>query len=148
MIIIYADGSANNSKEGPASRNGGWGAILMHNEYHKKISGSEKNTSSSRMELTAVIRALQALKRSDLEVHVHSDSQYVIKGISEWSKGWIQRGWKNSNGDPVSNKDLWLILLALNKKYRITWVWVKGHSGHASQEIAHHLAFDAYKDNC
>jgi ribonuclease HI len=120
----------------------------MHLEHEKRISGFESNTSSSRMEMMAALMALRALKRRDLEVHLHSDSQYLIKGMNEWSSNWIKRGWINSNGDPVSNKDLWLQLLDWNKKLKIKWIWVKGHSGHPSQEIAHHLAFDAYKENC
>jgi ribonuclease HI len=148
MITIFCDGSCNNSKTNAGSRKGGWGAILQYKGKEKRISGSASDTSSSRMEMMAALMALCALKRHDLEIQLNSDSQYLIKGMNEWSANWVKRKWKNSNGDTVANKDLWLQLLDWNKKLKIKWIWVRGHSGHPFQEVAHHLAFDAYKENC
>jgi ribonuclease HI len=136
VIIIYCDGSCRNSQD----KKGGWGAILMYKEYEKRISGSVPNTTSNRMELLAALKALKALKRHDLSIQLHSDSQYLIKGMSEWSIKWVKNGWTNANNAPVINKDLWLKLLAWNKKLKISWIWVRGHAGHRSQEIAHDLA--------
>lgn len=135
-IHIYADGSCNNN----VGKKGGWGAILKYQKLEKRICGSVLDTTSNRMELTAALKAIQALKRSDLPITIYSDSQYLIKGITEWSIKWIKNGWKNANNDPVINKDIWLKLLRLNKKFKITWIWIRGHAGNEYQEIAHGLA--------
>lgn len=135
-IIIYTDGACRNSGD----KTGGWGAVLMYMENEKRICGVEKNTTSNRMELLAAIKALKILKRDDLSITLHSDSQYLIRGVTEWSRSWIKNNWIGSAGTPVVNKDLWLILLKLNKKFKINWVWVRGHAGHAYQEVAHNLA--------
>lgn len=140
-IIIYTDGSCDNN----TTKNGGWGAYLSYGGYEKRLSGHVKNTTSNRMELTAPLKAFRALKDHTIPVHLFSDSQYTIKGMTEWHKGWIKRGWRNTEGNPVTNKDLWIRLLDWNTKLNITWEWVRGHNGHPMQEIAHHLAFDAFK---
>jgi ribonuclease HI len=135
-IIIYTDGSCRNKGD----KKGGWGAVLLHMENEKRLYGTVENTTSNRMELMAPLEALKALKRHDLPVKIFSDSQYLIKGITEWSKNWIKNGWKNSNGDAVTNKDLWLKLLKWDKKLIIQWNWVRGHAGDTYQEVAHTLA--------
>jgi ribonuclease HI len=136
MIIIFTDGSCHNNTH----KNGGWGAILRFDGDEKEIFGGCKGTTSNRMELTAPLEALKALKRHDLPITIHSDSQYLIKGMNEWSHNWQRNGWKNSNGELVINRDLWVELLKWNKKLKIKWVWVRGHAGHPDQEIAHELA--------
>ena len=140
MIIIYTDGSCNNN--GPNKGTGGWGAILRHLDLEKRICGYASGTTSNRMELTAPLMALSTLKRHDLQIELFSDSQYLIKGITEWSTKWVRNGWRNTNGDEVTNKDLWVKLLKWDTRLKIRWKWIKGHSGHKYQEIAHHLADD------
>jgi ribonuclease HI len=118
---------------------GGWGALLVTNGHRKEISGGEANTTNNRMEMTAVIRALEALKRPST-VEVHTDSQYVQKGISEWMAGWKRRNWRTADGKPVKNQDLWLQLDALSQLHSIEWKWVRGHAGHPENERADALA--------
>ncbi|RLJ65351.1 ribonuclease HI [Sulfurisoma sediminicola] len=133
-IDIYTDGACSGNP-GP----GGWGAILRYNGTEKELFGGEAATTNNRMEMTAVIEALRALKRP-LEVRVHTDSQYVQKGISEWIHGWKKRGWKTADRKPVKNEDLWRTLDALAAQHRIEWHWVRGHAGHAENERADELA--------
>jgi len=133
-IDIYTDGACSGNP-GP----GGWGAILRYNGTEKELFGGEAATTNNRMEMTAVIEALRALKRP-LAVRVHTDSQYVQKGISEWIHGWKKRGWKTADRKPVKNEDLWRTLDALAAQHRIEWHWVKGHAGHAENERADALA--------
>jgi ribonuclease HI len=133
-IDIYTDGACSGNP-GP----GGWGAILRWNGTEKELFGGEAATTNNRMEMTAVIEALRALKRP-LAVRVHTDSQYVQKGISEWIHGWKKRGWKTADKKPVKNEDLWRALDALAAEHRIEWHWVKGHAGHAENERADELA--------
>jgi ribonuclease HI len=118
---------------------GGGGAILRYNGTEKELFGGEAATTNNRMEMMAVIEALRALKRP-LAVRVHTDSQYVQKGISEWIHGWKKRGWKTADKKPVKNEDLWRTLDALAAQHRIEWHWVKGHAGHAENERADELA--------
>jgi ribonuclease HI len=136
-IIIYTDGGCDNRV---GFKKGGWGALLAHMEHRKELYGGQLDTTSNRMELTAPLMALKALKRHDLAIHLHSDSQYLIRGMNDWHYGWVAQKWRGSAGKPVVNKDLWLQLLEWNKRLKITWIWVKGHSGHPQQEVAHHLA--------
>src|SRR5689334_3947075 len=122
-IEIYADGACKGNP-GP----GGWGAWLAYDGHEKELCGGEPLTTNNRMELTAVIRALEALKRP-FKVRVHTDSVYVQKGISEWIHGWKVRGWRTSDKKPVKNDDLWRELDALVQQHQIEWIWVKGHAG-------------------
>jgi ribonuclease HI len=133
-IDIYTDGACSGNP-GP----GGWGAILRYNGTEKELFGGERDTTNNRMEMTAVIEALRALKRS-VAVRVHTDSQYVQKGITEWIHGWKKRGWKTAGKAPVKNEDLWRTLDALAAQHRIEWHWVRGHAGHAENERADELA--------
>ena len=134
MIDIYTDGACSGNP-GP----GGWGAILRSGDTEKELCGGEPQTTNNRMEITAVIEALRALKRP-VEARVHTDSQYVQKGISEWIHGWKRRGWKTAAKAPVKNEDLWRELDRLAAPHRIEWVWVRGHAGHAENERADALA--------
>lgn len=133
-IYIYSDGACKGNP-GP----GGWGALLVTDGHRKEICGGEANTTNNRMEMTAVIRALESLKRPST-VEVHTDSQYVQKGISEWMVGWKRRNWRTADGKPVKNQDLWLQLDALSQLHRIEWKWVRGHNGHTENERADELA--------
>lgn len=133
-IYIYSDGACKGNP-GP----GGWGALLVTDGHRKEICGGEANTTNNRMEMTAVIRALESLKRPST-VEVHTDSQYVQKGISEWMAGWKRRNWRTADGKPVKNQDLWLQLDALSQLHRIEWKWVRGHNGHPENERADELA--------
>jgi ribonuclease HI len=133
-VRIYADGACKGNP-GP----GGWGAILQFAGEEKEIFGGEAQTTNNRMELTAVIRALEALKRPSV-VEVYTDSQYVQKGISEWLRDWKRRGWKTADKKPVKNRELWEELDRLAALHRITWHWVRGHAGHPENERADRLA--------
>ncbi|GAA5185013.1 ribonuclease HI [Niveibacterium umoris] len=134
IVDIYTDGACSGNP-GP----GGWGAILRAGGHEKELFGGEASTTNNRMEMTAVIRALQALTRP-VQVRVHTDSQYVQKGISEWIHGWKRRGWKTADNKPVKNDDLWRELDQLAALHKIEWLWVKGHAGHPENERADELA--------
>lgn len=131
---MFTDGACKGNP-GP----GGWGAWLVTNGHEKEMFGGERNTTNNRMELKAVIEGLSALKRP-CEVIVHTDSQYVQKGISEWIHGWKARGWKTAAKAPVKNVDLWQALDEAQSRHRIEWRWVRGHNGHAGNERADALA--------
>ena len=133
-VEIFTDGACKGNP-GP----GGWGALLRFGSEEKEIFGGEPGTTNNRMELTAVIEALATLKY-DCEVTVHTDSQYVQKGITEWIHGWKARGWKTAAKTPVKNADLWRRLDALAAKHRVQWKWVRGHCGHVENERADVLA--------
>lgn len=133
-VDIYTDGACSGNP-GP----GGWGVLLRMGGHEKELFGGEADTTNNRMELTAVIRALEALKRP-VHARVHTDSQYVQKGISEWIHGWKRRGWRTADRQPVKNAELWRELDALAARHRIEWHWVKGHAGHADNERADALA--------
>ena len=134
QVVIYSDGACSGNP-GP----GGWGAILISGEHVKEIHGGEPATTNNRMELMAAIQALEALKRP-CKVEVHTDSQYVMKGISEWIRGWKVRGWKTADNKPLKNEDLWRRLDAARSKHDVAWKWVKGHAGHELNERADELA--------
>jgi ribonuclease HI len=134
LIEIFTDGACKGNP-GP----GGWGAWLRYGAHEKELCGGETLTTNNRMELLAVIRALESLKRPS-RARISTDSQYVHKGISEWIKGWKARGWRTSNREPVKNVDLWQQLDALAGQHQIEWVWVKGHAGHDGNERADALA--------
>ena len=133
-LDIYTDGACKGNP-GP----GGWGAMMRTGEHVKELFGGEANTTNNRMELKAVIEALTALTRP-CAVVVHTDSQYVLKGISEWIHGWKARGWKTAAKAPVKNVDLWQALDAAQARHTIEWRWVKGHAGHEGNERADALA--------
>jgi ribonuclease HI len=134
LVEIYADGACRGNP-GP----GGWGALLLLGEHEREISGAEAQTTNNRMELTAVIRALEALKRP-VTGRIYTDSKYVIQGITEWVKNWKSRGWKTADKKPVKNQDLWETLDALAKTHQLEWHWVKGHSGIEGNERVDELA--------
>ncbi len=134
QIQIYTDGACKGNP-GP----GGWGALLVAGSTEKELFGGEANTTNNRMELTAVIQALAALKRP-CQLVIHTDSQYVLKGITEWMVGWKAKGWKTASRAPVKNVDLWQALDAATTQHQIEWRWVKGHSGHPGNERADQLA--------
>ena len=133
-VLIYADGGCRGNP-GP----GGWGVLMQCGDRQKELWGGEAATTNNRMELTAVIRALEALKRPTA-VHMHTDSQYVQKGISAWIHNWKRNGWRTADKKPVKNAELWQRLDALAQAHEITWIWVKGHAGHPGNERADALA--------
>ena len=134
VVEIFTDGACKGNP-GP----GGWGALLRFGETEKELCGGERATTNNRMELLAVIRALESLNRRCV-VKVHTDSQYVQKGISEWIIGWKKRGWKTADKKPVKNEDLWRELDQLASQHDIEWLWVRGHAGHEGNERADQLA--------
>ena len=134
-VEIFTDGACSGN---PGI--GGWGAILRYKETEKELSGGELETTNNRMELMAVIQALSALKTS-CNISLYTDSQYVMKGITEWLDNWKKNGWKTSNKkQAVKNVDLWQQLDELVQKHEIRWIWVKGHNGHAENERCDALA--------
>jgi ribonuclease HI len=133
-VEIFSDGACRGNP-GP----GGWGALLRARGVEKELWGGEAGTTNNRMELTAVIRALEALKRPS-RVRLYTDSQYVQKGISEWIRGWKRNGWRTADRKPVKNADLWRELDQLAQQHTIEWHWVKGHAGHPENERADRLA--------
>jgi ribonuclease HI len=133
-VEIFTDGACRGNP-GP----GGWGALLRFGDDEKELCGGEAETTNNRMELMAVIQALSALKRP-CDVVLTSDSTYVLKGIQEWMPSWKKRGWKTAAKKPVKNVDLWKLLDDAIQGHTIDWRWVKGHSGHAENEIADQLA--------
>ena len=134
IVEIYADGACKGNP-GP----GGWGAWLQYDGKERSLFGGEQVSTNNRMELTAVIRALEALKRP-CEVKIYTDSVYVQKGISEWIVGWKARQWRTADKKPVKNDDLWKVLDGLASQHQIQWIWVKGHAGNAGNERADALA--------
>ena len=136
-VEIYTDGAC---KGNPGA--GGWGVLLQYDGRTRELYGGETHTTNNRMELTAVIRALQALKRP-MTVRVFTDSEYVRRGITEWLTGWKSRGWRTADRKPVKNQDLWESLEAECRSHDIEWRWVKGHSGVPGNERADLLANQA-----
>ena len=134
MINIYTDGACKGNP-GP----GGWGALIIDGDIENEIYGGESNTTNNRMEIMAVIMALQTVNIKN-EITVFTDSTYVQKGINEWINKWKINGWKASNKKEVKNKDLWVQLDSLVTKLQINWIWIKGHSGHPGNERADYLA--------
>ena len=134
MVEIFCDGACSGNP-GP----GGYGAILRYGGRVKELSGGARDTTNNRMEMTAAIEALRQLKRP-CRVIVTTDSQYLVKGMTEWIDGWQRKGWRNSKREPVVNKDLWELLLALTKPHTVQWNWVRGHDGHVENERCDQLA--------
>ena len=140
ILEIYTDGACSGN---PGA--GGWGAILRYGGAEKELSGAVAETTNSRMELTAVIEALKALRR-DCEIVIHTDSRYVMDGVQEWLPNWKKNNWRTSNKkSAVKNIDLWQELDQLLSKHKIRWIWVKGHNGHPENERVDKLARDAVK---
>ncbi|GKS68681.1 RNase HI [Nitrosomonas sp. PY1] len=133
-VEIFTDGAC---KGNPGI--GGWGALLKYDGHEKEIYGGEIHTTNNRMELLAAVRALEALKRA-CQVDLHTDSQYLKKGISEWIGDWKLRNWQTSAKKPVKNDDLWRMLDHLAQLHEIEWYWVRGHAGHEDNERADQLA--------
>lgn len=133
-VDIYTDGACKGNP-GP----GGWGVVLRTGRHEKELWGGEPETTNNRMELTAVIRALEALKRP-VSARIHTDSKYVQQGISTWIHAWKKNGWKTASKAPVKNADLWQRLDSLASQHELQWIWVKGHAGHPDNERADALA--------
>jgi len=140
MIKIYTDGAC---KGNPGI--GGWGALLVNNEQSIEIFDGELETTNNRMELMAVIEALNHAASMNDDVQIYTDSSYVQKGIQEWIHNWKKNGWRSSNKKPVKNQDLWQRLDRLNSSLNVDWFWVKGHAGHAGNERADFLANEGVK---
>lgn len=136
-VDIWTDGACSGNP-GP----GGWGAILHYAGVEKELSGAEAATTNNRMELTAAIQALNALKRSS-KVRLHTDSKYVMDGVTKWIHGWKKNGWKTADKKPVKNDDLWKLLDEANARHEVTWKWVKGHSDNEMNNRADELARNA-----
>ena len=138
-VEIFTDGACKGNP-GPS----GWGALLRMGRHEKELSGSDPHTTNNRMELTAAIRALEALIEP-CQVVLHTDSKYVMDGMTRWVHGWQRNGWKTASKKPVQNAELWHELIDVAHKHRIEWIWVKGHDGHPENERVDKLASDAAK---
>lgn len=136
-VELFTDGACKGNP-GP----GGWGALLRMGQHEKELSGGDPDTTNNQMELTAVIRGLNALTEG-CEIDLYSDSRYVIDGITKWVDGWQLRGWKNASKKPVRNAELWHELIEAVARHSIRWHWVKGHSGHAENDRVDALASTA-----
>ena len=141
MIKIYTDGSCLNNPG-----NGGWAAIINNDNNIIKISGSEKETTNNKMELTAPIKALQKIDKNE-QIEIYTDSKYVKLGITEWIHKWKKNNWQTSKKEPVKNKDLWIQLYDLTSSYKINWIWVKAHAGNTLNEEVDLLAKKAAESN-
>ena len=137
LVEIATDGACKGNP-GP----GGWGAVIRSGVHEKELSGGEPLTTNNRMELTAAIRALEALNKP-CHVLLSTDSRYVMDGLTKWIHGWRRNGWKTADRKPVKNADLWQELLAAAARHRVEWKWVKGHAGHPDNERADRLASEA-----
>lgn len=140
QIDIFTDGACSGNP-GP----GGWGTILRYKGTEKELCGGEDDTTNNRMELLAVIKGLESLKER-CNVTVHTDSKYVMDGASKWIDGWKAKNWKTANKKPVKNKDLWQKLDEALQQHNVSWIWVKGHSGHVENERADALARRYYEE--
>lgn len=134
-VTIYADGACKGNP-GP----GGWGVHMHNGTKRKELWGGESATTNQRMELMAAIKALESFPTDGRMLHVIADSQYLVKGITEWLPGWVAKGWKGSNSKVVKNRDLWERLATAAGRHVVTWEWVKGHAGNAGNEAADRLA--------
>lgn len=139
-VDIYTDGACSGNP-GP----GGYGSLLKWGEATKEISGYAPDTTNNRMEMMAVIEALRQLKRP-CKVRLFTDSEYVMKGITEWVPRWLKKNWMTAQKKPVQNRDLWEEILRLSRKHQIEWKWVKGHNNHPENERCDHLARNAIKN--
>ena len=142
IVEIFTDGACSGNP-GP----GGWGTILRHKTVEKELSGCEPLTTNNRMELTAVVEGLRALKQS-CRVTIYTDSRYLKDGITSWIHKWKRNGWQTSQKEPVKNKDLWVALDEASQRHEIEWTWVKGHAGHRENERCDQLAREAIRSGC
>ena len=133
-VNIYTDGACRGNPG-----DGGWGVLIEYENFSKEYCGGEKNTTNNKMELKAAIEGLKVLKET-CEVHITTDSKYVMDGITSWIQNWKKNNWMNSSKKDVKNKDLWIELDELTSRHKVEWNWVKGHSGHEKNEIADSLA--------
>ena len=133
-VVLYTDGACSGNP-GP----GGWGSVLMYRGHRREMSGGEDQTTNNRMELMAVIKALEALKRP-CKIKLHTDSTYVMKGMTEWLEAWKRRNWRTADTKPVKNVDLWQRLEQAMGRHEVEWRWVRGHSGDTENERADELA--------
>lgn len=140
IVDIYTDGACRGNP-GP----GGWGVFMCYGSHEKTLRGAEPDTTNNRMEITAAIKALEALKYP-CEVNLYTDSKYLISGITEWIHGWKKKNWRTKGAEAVKNADLWQALEAQTHAHTIHWQWVKGHSGHPGNERADSLAGQAIDD--
>jgi ribonuclease HI len=138
-VEIFTDGACSGNP-GP----GGWGALLRYKNYEKELSGYSPQTTNNRMELTAVVEAIRALKEP-CHVILHTDSKYLKEGITRWIHKWKRNGWKTSAREPVKNRDLWEALDRATQRHDVEWFWVRGHSGHPDNERCDQLARDAIR---
>lgn len=136
-VEVFTDGACKGNP-GP----GGWGVLLRMGSHEKELSGGDPDTTNNRMEMTAVIKALNALIEP-CEVVIHTDSRYVIDGMTKWIHGWRTKGWINASKQPVRNADLWHDLIEAVSRHAVHWQWVRGHSGHVENERVDKLACDA-----
>lgn len=134
VVEIWTDGGC---KPNPGA--GGWAAVLRFGDHEREISGGERQTTNNRMELTAAAAALESLKRP-CKVRLHTDSEYLRNGITRWHAGWVRRNWRNAQGDPVANYELWQRVLAAAKPHTVEWLWVRGHAGDVMNERVDVLA--------
>jgi len=138
MIRIFTDGGCSGNP-GP----GGWAYVILEDDLEKRNSGGEEDTTNNRMELTAVISALEAVEadyqHKTPQISIYTDSQYVKNGITQWIKNWVRNGWQTSNRQPVKNQDLWRTLYEIENRFQIEWHWVKGHSGNEYNELCDSL---------
>jgi len=134
LVEAFTDGACSGNP-GP----GGWGVLLRTGKNEKELSGGDADTTNQRMELKAAVEALKALNKP-CHITIHSDSKYVVQGMSEWIHGWKKNAWRNANKKPVANQDLWQELDQASKKHEVKWEWVKGHAGHPENERADDLA--------
>lgn len=137
VVYIYTDGACSGNP-GP----GGWAALLRWNGHEKTLTGGEKETTNNRMEMSAVINAIEAIKKPS-RIELYSDSTYVLDGLTKWLPGWKARGWKTASKDPVKNQDLWERLDSLIQGHEMNFHWVRGHDGHVENEIVDKLAVAA-----
>jgi ribonuclease HI len=134
MIVMYTDGACSGNP-GP----GGWGTVLMSGKHRKELYGGERDTTNNRMEMMAVICGAEALKHGS-RIDIHTDSKYVMQGMTEWLEGWKERGWRTASKQAVKNVDLWQRLEQALDRHEVSWYWVKGHSGVPENERADELA--------
>ncbi|MEZ4650864.1 MAG: ribonuclease HI [Candidatus Eisenbacteria bacterium] len=141
-VILYTDGACSGNP-GP----GGWAAILASPSSGKRVelTGSDPETTNNRMEMMAVLEGLRQIKKAPSKIHVVSDSNYVIKGLTEWIQGWERNGWKTANKKPVKNRELWIDLVTEVRRHQCTFEWVRGHDGHPENERVDQLAVEAYQ---
>ncbi|MEM7679601.1 MAG: ribonuclease HI [Pseudomonadota bacterium] len=137
IVEMYTDGACSGNP-GP----GGWGVLMRYGDHEKEMSGGEDETTNNRMEMMAVIKGLEALTKSS-EVHLYTDSKYVMQGVTEWLEGWKAKGWKTAAKKPVKNQDLWERIDSLILEHNVQFFWVKGHAGHPENERADDLATSA-----